>query len=81
MTLRKRLVGLEIFLCYCLSEIVGDRQVQNHDSVIDGWDAFSDEEAVEAAIDKFGKDPDFVSCLLCIDGGRRSETTRVSVLV
>jgi hypothetical protein len=40
----------------CLSEIAGNRP-QNHDSVIDGWEALTEDEAIEAAIDKFGKDP------------------------
>lgn len=35
-------------------EVVG---VENHDSVVMAWEVLTDEEAIEAAIEKHGKDP------------------------
>ena len=29
----------------------------NHDSIVLGWEVLTDDEAIEAAIDKYGKDP------------------------
>ena len=42
-------------------------------AVIEGWEFFTEDEAIEAAIDKFGKDPmtSVVYCALAADDGRK----------
>jgi hypothetical protein len=52
---------------------MGIGNVRNHDSVIEGWEVFTEDEAIEAAIDKFGKDPttSVAYCAFAADDGRQ----------
>jgi phosphoribosylformimino-5-aminoimidazole carboxamide ribonucleotide (ProFAR) isomerase len=47
-------------------------------TVIEGWEVFTEGEAIEAAIDKFGKDPmtSVVYCAIAADGVRKSPEFR-----
>ncbi|UXN58149.1 hypothetical protein [Phyllobacterium zundukense] len=43
-------------------------------AVVEGWNVFTEEEAIKTAIDKYGKDPttSVAYCTVAVDDGRKS---------
>lgn len=52
---------------------------RGHNSVIEGWEVFTKDEAIEAAIDKFGKDMTMsvAYCAFAADDGRKPPEYRI----
>ncbi len=56
----------------------GLADMRNHDSVIDGWEVLTEDEAIDAAIDKYRKDPttSVAYCTFAADDGRKGPEYR-----